>query len=157
MNDTSVSSVSSVSQAYNLAMQEEDAKMGMGMGSNADFRNVDNDSRLRRFAILRRCWKLLPEERTWITGFFMRATSASKLVSLLNEDHPWKDRVEYNSKLYDLELIEMSLQMIEDAAKASDGKSINYLISVRENSLNNFNVFLVKKILTPAANWVGLL
>jgi hypothetical protein len=63
------------------------------------------------------------------------------LLSILNENHEWKDRVEFQNKLYDLEFIDMSIDTLEKDMGADE----ELLISIRENNVMDFYVFLVKK------------
>jgi len=119
----------------------EDFRATAKIGSNANFAGLEFGTMLRRYTLMRRMWKLDPEELTWVTAIFLRKTTASKLLSILNENHEWKDRVEFQNKLYDLEFIDMSIDTLEKDMGADE----ELLISIRENNIMDFYVFLVKK------------
>jgi len=123
--------------------QDEREDFRVHVGKNADFKGLDIGNTLRRFTLMRRMWKFTTEELGWVTAVFLRKTTAGYLDKLLNDNHEWKDRVEYQNKLYDLELIDMSAEMLKDIAKSAPTTEL--IISVRENSNEDFYVFLVKR------------
>lgn len=123
--------------------EKEDFRSIARVGSNANFAGLDFGVVLRRYALMRRMWKLDSEELTWVTAIFLRKTNAGKLYSLLNDNHEWKDRVEFQNKLYDLEFIDMSITTLEDMKEENPKEEL--LISIRENNIMDFYVFIVKK------------
>jgi hypothetical protein len=111
------------------------------LGGDADFRGVDKDTLTRRYAILRRVWTLSNEELQWTTASFLRKTTAGHLDDLIDTDHDWKDRIEYNNKLYDLEFIDCGIDWLKNNEDAQ------LILSGRENSGANFYCFLVKRVI----------
>lgn len=111
------------------------------IGTDANFYGIDKDTLTRRYAIMRRVWQLNPTELRWITSGFMRRTTGKRFIELLDTSHKWKERIEYNNKLYELEFIDCNLDWIEDNPDAE------LLVSARENARTNFYCFLVKKII----------
>lgn len=110
------------------------------IGTDANFYGLDKDTLTRRYAVMRRVWQLNPIELRWITSGFLRITTGRRLIELLDTTHKWKERIEYNNKLYDLEFIDCNLNWIEDNPDAE------LIVSARENSKVNFYCFLIKKI-----------
>lgn len=113
------------------------------VGKDADFSGLSIGDTLRRFTLMRRMWKFTEEELGWITAVFLRKSTARYLFNMLNDNHEWKDRVEFQNKLYDLEFIDMSTETLEKLAKEEPNTEL--MISIRENSNEDFYVFLVKR------------
>lgn len=114
------------------------------VGKKADFSGLSIGDTLRRFTLMRRMWKFTEEELGWVTAVFLRKSTASYLYNILNDNHEWKDRVEFQNKLYDLEFIDMSTEILEKLAKEEPNTEL--MISIRENSNEDFYVFLVKRL-----------
>jgi hypothetical protein len=110
------------------------------LGGDADFRGVDKDTLTRRYAILRRVWTLNTEELQWTTASFLRKTTCENLLQKIDDQHEWKERLEYNNKLYDIEIIDCHLDWMQDNPKTQ------LIMSGRENSNTNFYCFLIKRI-----------
>lgn len=119
------------------------------LGKNSSFEDVDVDTRLRRYAILRRVWTLSSEELGWINRYVVRQTTAGELEEFLNEDHEWKLRVEVNNHLYDVEFIELCREWVANKENSDE----MLIVSLRENRKLGFYVALVKRV-TGDSSWV---
>ena len=111
----------------------------MKIGSNTNFADLPIEVTLRRFILMRRVWILNSEELTWVDKIYLKRTTTENFLDLLNEGHEWKDRIEFNNKLYDLEFINCSLEFIKE-------EKPKLLISIRENHNANFYCMLVRVI-----------
>ena len=112
------------------------------IGKDANFKGQPLGVTLRRFTLMRRMWKFSEEELGWVTAVFLRKCTAKYLLDLHNLDHDWKDRVEFQNKLYDLEFIDMSMETLKELVKEAPNTEL--MISIRENTEEDFYVFLVK-------------
>jgi hypothetical protein len=122
---------------------EDKEDFRVNVGKNSDFNGLDIGTTLRRFTLMRRMWKFTNEELGWVTAVFLRKATAKYLRSMINENHEWKDRVEFQNKLYDMEFIDMSIDILEELADKAPNTEL--MISIRENSHEDFYVFLIKK------------
>ena len=111
------------------------------IGSNSNFSQLSLDTIIRRTILLRNLWILNTEELTWVDKIYLKKTDQETFLNYINTDHEWKNRLEFNNKLYDLEFLSCSLESIKE-----DKEKHNLLLSVRENNYLNFYCMIVRMI-----------
>lgn len=114
------------------------------MGTDADWEKYALDVQLRRQAIIRNVWLLNSEEIPWITNIFLKKGTATEINDFFNEDHEYKDRLEFNKKLWDIEYIDMSRQTILDNVEVRSSEE--FLLSFRENARENILIVIIKRL-----------
>lgn len=122
------------------------------IGTNTDWFQISQEDMTRRQVLLRHIWLLNRSETSWINNIFLLKATADTIMEFLNEDHEWKDRLEYKRKLWDIEFIDCSRSTLEDCLKVKSDEE--FLLSFRENYSMNFYVVVVKRVKTPIRQYV---
>lgn len=115
-----------------------------GMGQEADWSSWNLEDTIRRQVILRHVWILNRQEIPWITNIFLKKATAADIVDFINEDHEFKDRLEFSKKLWDIEYIDLARSTLTDLIESESDEE--FLLSFRENTKENFLVVIIKRL-----------